>query len=196
MTAQEKDYFPELLRNVQARKGEDLIALLDLAAREHPADPRPLLLLAAEFVHAKRLDQAEAAYLVALQRAPGFAIARFQLGLLLLTSGRPAAAFATWAPLEQLDEKEPLRLFKRGLEAMAHDQFERARQLLLSGIALNKVNPALNRDMQKVLDRLAELAAAGAPAAAPEKAPAPAKQSEAASPGEAHVLVSSYRPVS
>jgi tetratricopeptide (TPR) repeat protein len=195
MTAQEKDYFPELLRTYQARKGEEAIPLLDMAAREHPADPRPLLLLAAEFVHAQQRDQAEAAYLVALQRAPGFAIARFQLGLLLLTSGRPAAAFATWAPLEQLDEKEPLRLFKRGLEAMAQDQFERARQLLVEGMALNEVNPALNRDMQKVLDRIAELGAGGQkPASA--KAPAQAKQGEAAAQGDAHVLVSSYRPVS
>lgn len=188
MAVQEEDYFPALLKSVQAQKGEAL-ALLDRAVREHPADPRPLLVLAAELVHAKQLDRAEAAYLLALQRAPAFEIARFQLGLLLLTSGRPAAAFATWAPLDRLEENDPLRLFKRGLEALAQDQFEPARQLLIAGIAANDVNPALSRDMEKVLARIAEIQAGAAGGAG--KSPG-----GAASSGDNHVLVSSYRPAS
>jgi tetratricopeptide (TPR) repeat protein len=189
MTAQEKDYFPELLQALQQVPKQEVIAVLDQAARQHPADPRPVLLIAAELMHANQVDQAEGAYLIALQRAPNFAIARFQLGLLQLTSGRPAAAMATWAPLDLLDEKAPLRLFKLGLEALAQDRFADTRQLLLEGMAQNKENQPLNVDMQKVLDRIVGLGVVdGQPAAGtaqPEESPASADAN--------HFLISSYR---
>lgn len=188
------DYFPELLRALQAGQGGDALTLLDQAARAHPLDPRPLLLIAAEFVHAKRLDQAEAAYVIALQRAPTFAIARFQLGLLQLTSARPATAFATWAPLDLLDEKEPLRLFKRGLQAMAQDRFDEARQFLSEGIERNTVNPALSQDMQKILDKIATLGTDGKAAAPASAASAGGGQPDAGSQESGHVLISGYRP--
>jgi tetratricopeptide (TPR) repeat protein len=190
MTAPQKDYLPELLQAMQNLTRQDAINLLDQAARQYPADPRPVLLIAAELMHANQVDQAEGAYLVALQRAPDFAIARFQLGLLQLTSGRPAAAMATWSPLDQLDEKDPLRLFKRGLEAMAQDQFSEARRLLLEGMAQNTVNQPLNVDMQKVLDRIAGLGLTDA--AQPEGSEAAGQSPEKPAEGN-HFLISSYR---
>jgi tetratricopeptide (TPR) repeat protein len=193
----ERDFLSEALKHLGRGDHEAAQPLLAQAAQAHPGDPRPLLLLAAEFVHAKDLDRAEAAYTAALQRAPDFAIARFQLGLLQLTSARPAAAQATWAPLDQLDETHPLRLFKTGLELMAQDQFEQARRWLLAGIAHNKDNPPLNRDMQMVLDRIEELHPTGTD---PRGATAAAPPQDGASEGEAtpresadHFLVSAYR---
>ena len=85
----------------------------------------------------QRTDLAEASYIWALQRAPQSALARFQLGLLQLRSARPAAAFATWAPLETLGDGHPLLLFKRGFEALALDRFPEARRWLLAGIGAN-----------------------------------------------------------
>lgn len=153
MTTNVQDYFPALLQRLQ-QDGSQAVELLEQAANQYPRDPRPFLLLAAEFMHQRQVDRAEACYIFALHRAPEFAIARFQLGLLQLTSARPAAAIATWAPLEVLPDGEPLKLFKRGLEAMAQDRFEEARQLLEAGIAANTVNEPLNRDMRMVIERI------------------------------------------
>lgn len=180
-----QDHLPEVLKRLQGAAGASALRLLQEAVQAHPDDPRLLLLLAAELVHAQEIDRAEAAYTAALQLAPDFAIARFQLGLLQFTSARPAVAMATWAPLEALGEDHPLRLFKNGLELLGQDRFAEARQWLERGIAKNAENPALNRDMRMVLDRMATLAPEGRPPGAAEP-PDPGD-------GQGHVLISSYR---
>lgn len=161
MTA--SDYFPELLERLERRQLADPRAALERAALEHPADPRPLVLLAARLIHENDVDRAEAAYLTALQRAPDLAIARFQLGLLQLTSGRPAAAQATWAPLDRLPEADPLRLFKTGLEALAHGDLEQALGWLQEGVAKNASNEPLNLDMRLLIDRISRARGAAQP---------------------------------
>lgn len=187
MTQPTTDPFKEILSRLQRANRQEAMILLGDAADRYPTDPRPLLLLAAELAHAKQIDKAEAAYIGALQRAPGFAIARFQLGLLQLTSGRPSAAMATWGPLEALDDDDPLRLFKQGLEALAQDRFEDADRLIREGIAKNTTNPPLNSDMQKVLERMAQAGVFHAPPDA--RAQVAARAGDGAN---AHVLVSNY----
>jgi hypothetical protein len=109
-----------------------------------------------------------------------------------MTSGRPAAALSTWTPLDHLDEKDPLRLFKTGLEFLAQDRFEEARRWLMQGIAQNQSNPPLNRDMQMVLDRVAHLGACAGPVEQGDGMPDP----ETTAPGSGdHFLVSAYRKV-
>ncbi len=183
MTRTDGDYLEGLLSRLQGCDRGAARALLEDAVRDHPADPRPLTLLAAQFVHGQEIDRAEACYIEALQRAPDFAIARFQLGLLQLTSARPAAAQATWALLDALPQTDPLRLFKTGLEAMAQDRFDEATRLLMQGIAQNQSNLPLNRDMQMVLEQIAKVqGSAGGPGdAAGEAQP------------QGHVLVSAYQ---
>jgi len=178
------DYLPTLLNQLRQSDPPVVRALLEGAARAHSWDARPLVLLAAEHVHAKELDLAEATYIAALQRAPDLAIARFQLGLLQFTSARPAAARASWAPLDGLEEKDPLRLFKTGLELLGEDRFDEARRWLEEGIARNQSNPPLSRDMQMVLDEMARRNLTGA-------GPANAVDDRAVAP-EGHFLVSSY----
>jgi tetratricopeptide (TPR) repeat protein len=183
MSGTSPDYMAALLPQLQRSDPATKRCLLEKAAQAHPRDARPLTLLAAEYVHAGEIDRAEATYIAALQRAPDLAIARFQLGLLQLTSARPAAAQATWAPLDGLADTDPLRLFKTGLELLAQDRFAEARRFLVQGLALNKTNPPLNRDMEMVLQRMA--AHAGS---AQEGALAPA-----GTQGQGHFLVSSYQ---
>jgi hypothetical protein len=182
----EADYFPGLLERLRLTHSDSsVMGLLTEAAASHPADARPLLLLAAEFVQAHDLDRAEATYVGALQRAPQFWIARFQLGLLQFTSARPAIAFVTWAPLDALEASHPLRLFKRAFECLADDAFEQATQLLHMGIAANTANPPLNQDMAMVIERIAQVQSRG-------KQPTPASEA-AEPPADTHFLVSSYR---
>lgn len=177
------DYIHDLMQRLQAADGpQAAIQLLADAADAHPADARPLLLLAAEFAENRDMDRAEAAYVAALVRAPDFWIARFQLGLLQFTSARPAVAMVTWAPLDSLEEGHPLRLFKQSFARLAEDDFEGARQLLQKGIAANTANPPLNRDMEMLLERIAgqQQAKPGESAAQPDAT-------------DAHFLVSAYK---
>lgn len=198
MTNEETDYFGALLQQVQELQGPPAWELLDRASLEHPADPRPLALLGGLLVNAGLVDVAEAAYVSALQRAPGFALARFQLGLLRLTADRPAVAMATWAPLEGLGEGDPLCLFKRGMESLTLDRFEDARRWLLAGKAANTTNEPLNRDMQMVIDRMTAANLLNQPGGAPAEEPAPAEPPAGDAParpsGDAseHFLVSGY----
>jgi len=198
MTDDATDYLIALIQQVEQMEGPPAWDLLERAAAEHPHDPRPLAILGANLITAGLVDLAEAAFLTALQRAPEFGLARFQLGLLQLTNGRPATSMATWAPLEALGDGNSLCLFKRGMEALALDRFEEARRWLLAGKAANTTNEPLNRDMQMVIDGmeahlLAPLPADGKrteqpsetahEAAVPETAPAGASE---------HYLVSGY----
>lgn len=181
------DYIQDLMRQLSGAAGspQHAIQLLADAADAYPADARPLLLLAAEFMEQRDTDRAEAAYTAALQRAPNFWIARFQLGLLQFTSARPAMAMTTWAPLETLDDAHPLRLFKRAFECLAADSFDQATELLRLGIAANSENQPLNHDMQLLIERIAQLQPSGNPAARPDEAAEPV--------ADAHFLVSTYR---
>lgn len=176
------DYMPALMQRLQAPHldPQQAIGLLADAAEEHPEDARPLLLLAAEYMELRDLDRAEAAYVAALLRAPAFPIARFQLGLLQFTSGRPVVALTTWAPLAALPDGDPLRLFTAAFECLARNDFGPARTLLLEGIAANTSNPPLNNDMRMLLQRIDEQQASLAPG---DAGPAP--------DGD-HFLVSAY----
>jgi tetratricopeptide (TPR) repeat protein len=188
----QQDYFPALLAAIKELEPALSIERLRQAAYDHPNDVRPLLLLAAEHAGIGRIDEAEAAYIAVLQRAPDFAIARFQLGLLQFTSARPAAARATWLPLDMLDPGDPLRLFKTGLEFLAEDKFEEAKQWLMKGIAQNQGNLPLNRDMQRLIDEIAKLQEkAPRPSVGTPAAPATAAKEESAA--DEHFLLSSYR---
>ncbi len=99
--------------------------------------------------------------------APAYAIARFQLGFLELTSGDAAAAVSTWGPLGQLPQGDPLRLFSQGLQHLARDEFETAIELLERGVAANTEIPALNGDMRLIIDKTNETRVQGPAAEEP-----------------------------
>lgn len=183
------DYLPSLLQSLQADEPANAIARLQQASQQHRHDARPLLLMAAAYAQAGQMDQAEASYIAALQRAPDLAIARFQLGLLQFSAGRPAAALATWAPFDELGREQPLRLFRDALACLAHDSFDGAIALFQQGMAANRDNPALNGDMQRFVDAINRLPGRQPPQAGQNAAPS-AADGEAS--GE-HFFLSAYR---
>ncbi|WP_390622952.1 hypothetical protein ACEQUB_01336 [Ralstonia syzygii] len=75
-----QDPIPELIRKLEASDAASALALLETAATHHPQNPHVLLLLAGYYMQHKHVDQAEAAYITALNLDPGLSIARFQLG--------------------------------------------------------------------------------------------------------------------
>jgi len=136
------------------------------AALNDPGNGVLRYLLAAEMAHLQDYDGAVLEFSAAIALDPSLHIARLQLGLLQLTLARPDQTLAALAPLEGLADGEPLKHFKRGLEALIHDEFTACLQSLQRGIELNTANPALNRDMTLIIERVREtLNASHAPAA-------------------------------
>lgn len=101
-----------------------------------------------------RFADAREAMTTAIDIAPDYALARYQLGFLELTSGHAAAAQATWGPLEQLAPDNPLRIFARGLREMIADRFAEAIALFEQGMAVNQENPVINSDIRLLIERM------------------------------------------
>jgi tetratricopeptide (TPR) repeat protein len=127
---------------------------LERAVRDEPENVALRHLLAAEYAQSGDYESAKAEFFHALTLNPGAHVARFQLGLLLLTSGDTTAALRVWEPLESLPGEAPLKLFKRGIEALLRDERALGKRLLLEGIAANTDNLPLNDDMRGILARM------------------------------------------
>ena len=89
----------------------------------------------------------------AVELAPDFHIARFQLGFFQLTSGESNSALKTWAPLDALPDDHYLKLFSAGLRNLTRDEFAECVELLYFGIKNNIENLPLNNDMKLIIER-------------------------------------------
>jgi tetratricopeptide (TPR) repeat protein len=136
-----------------ARSSEEGLTAIDGALAEHPGDARLHFLKGSLLIGAKRLVLAHKALSRAVELAPDFHIARFQLGFFELTSGEAQAARETWAPLHVLPDGHWMRLFIDGLKSLAADRFEACIDLLRQGIAANTENLPLNNDMRLIIER-------------------------------------------
>lgn len=145
-----------LIAAVQAGDGEE-IARVDRLLRAHPEDPRLHFLRGSILAGIGRPIEALAALKRAVEIAPDFAIARFQLGFFQLTSGEAAEALGTWGPLALLPDDHYLRIFVGGLTHLIRDEFAQTIELLEQGIAANDENLPLNRDMALIVDRVRQI---------------------------------------
>lgn len=110
-------------------------------------------MMACESMHNNDVETARTYFQKALYRHPDHPACRFQAGLLELTSGNLSICAQVWAPLEQnLPDDNYFKLFVQGCLAMALDRFDEAESLLSRGIAQNAENPALNRDMEMLIN--------------------------------------------
>jgi tetratricopeptide (TPR) repeat protein len=176
------------LAATQQGRLDDAERELHRAAEIEPASPIPYYLLAANLAEVKRNDEAEASFIACLSRAPDFAMARFQLGLLQLTNGRAASARATWERLLQLGEDSYLKHFVQGFEAILSGDRAAAEHAIHAGLALNNDNPTLSKDMHGVLQRMAALGADESTLALSSVV-----DSVASVPADDHVLIAAYR---
>ena len=195
-TADPNSSFDTLMTNgmsaSQSNDGEQAIEWFQRASAADPSAGLPQFLLGAEFAALGNMDQAEAAFANATLLAPGFPMARYQLGLLQFSSGRAGVALLTWQPLLELPETDPLPHFVRGFAALAQDRFEEALQHYREGLALNTTNRALSSDIEKVVAGIHALA----PHVAPMNAEAPAAaevEAEVEAESGNHVLLANYQ---
>lgn len=126
-----------------------------------PEDARLHFMLGSTLIGEGRLIEGHAALARAVELAPDFAIARFQLGLFQLTSGEADNALGTWGRLDRLAEGHYLRRFVDGLRALIRDEFSQCIEHLRAGIALNTENAPLNTDMGLIIGKCEEIQAAG-----------------------------------
>jgi tetratricopeptide (TPR) repeat protein len=134
---------------------------LDALLGEYPGDPRLHFLKGSLLAGNEDYVAARAALRRAVDLAPDYAIARFQLGFLLLTCGEAHAAQEAWGPLHGLPGDDALRLMVDGLTHMIHDRFAEALDRLREGMARNLDNPALNGNIRLIVDELERKAAGG-----------------------------------
>lgn len=139
----------------QLRDDEDRALLrLDQLISDYADDARLHFLKGSVLAGAGDIERGHASIAHAVELAPGYHLARFQLGLLELSSGDGPAAQRTWAPLSELASDDFLRLFAAGLDHLIRDEFEDCRALLTHGMALNELLPEMNEDMRLVLSNL------------------------------------------
>jgi Flp pilus assembly protein TadD len=135
------------------------VAAIDQALADYPGDARLHFLKGSLLIEGKRFIGAHAAMRRAVELAPEFHLARFQLGLFELTSGEAEAALVTWQPLHALSQDNFLKIFVEGLEHLIADRFEDCIAALREGIERNQENLPLNNDMQLIIARCGELMA-------------------------------------
>ena len=162
------DVMASIIRQLQTDDAGGLATIASLQI-SYPFDPRLHFLNGSVLAGLQRYDESRGAMARAIEIAPDYALARFQLGFLDLTSGRAVDAIGVWQPLFNLSEEEPLRIFAEGLTNLVGDNFAEARRLLLKGIELNTDNPMISTDMQLILDEIKDGVpqSAGAPTADP-----------------------------
>lgn len=187
MTDTDSASFDDLIAQgmTASQAGEDAqaIACFRQASATRPEAGLPQFLLGSEFAALGDTDKAEAAFANATRLAPGFPMARYQLGLLQFSSGRPAMALLTWQPLLELPDTDPLPHFVTGFALLAQDQFEQALRHFQQGLGLNTSNSALSQDIEKVMSGIRLLA----------QRPQEPSGGLPTSESEAHMLLANYQ---
>ena len=87
----------------------------------------------------------------AVELAPDYSLARYQLGFFELTSGRPQQALSTWGPLLAEGEESCFRKFVEGMTHLIRDEFPAAIALFEQGMALNRANEPINDDVRLLI---------------------------------------------
>lgn len=187
---------------LEASRREDTgraLAYLKEAGSRPDASPQALFMLGSEYAQIGLMDDAKASMARAVEAGPDFAIARFQLGMLHVTSGEVDAAKAVWAPLDALGAEHPqayLAAFHKGMRHLVADEFDDALAALNAGLAQNQENEALNKDMRQVIDAIEHLPGRSpqtpeAAALQPETATAPAPAADA-DVEPSHLFINAY----
>jgi Flp pilus assembly protein TadD len=135
-----------------AGRSDQALALFEQARQADPTSGTPHFLLGSEYASRGDFAAAEAAFACAVLLAPSFPLARYQLGLLQFSSRRPAMAMLTWQPLLELPASDALLHFVRGFAALARDSFDEALAHFRSGLSCEPANPALDADIQQLVE--------------------------------------------
>jgi Flp pilus assembly protein TadD len=144
---------------INRQDGGMALAYLKEATARTDSTATAHFLLGSQYAQIQMQDRAVAEMEAAIAMDPGLAIARFQLGLLLLSSGNTERAAEVLAPLAEEGRQDALAHFSHGLLHLMRDDFPETVRQLSEGIQLNNENAALNKDMQRIIDEIGKLPA-------------------------------------
>lgn len=133
-------------------RDEDAVVLLKVLVNRTPAHSLGHYLLAAQHAQFGLFERAESEFRRAAELAPEFAMARFQLGQLLLVKGDAEGAVSQFNAVGGDDPA--LYAYAEGLSALAMQQAAAALSALRRGLALPQTVAALTGDMQRLADQL------------------------------------------
>ena len=142
------------IRSSESDKHEESLSYLKRAAELEPKNGKIYYMLGAEHAQIGLYDRAVEEMAKAVELEPDLYTAHFQLGLLHITAARIVQAESAWKALDRLAPDHPLYLFKTGLLHLTRDEFNECALNLKRGIQINTTNPALNKDMQRILGDL------------------------------------------
>lgn len=175
----------------QEARWSEASTFLAAAAELRPEAPEPHYLRAANFAATGDSAAAEAEFSACLALAPHLAIARFQFGLLYMTTGRPDAARSVWKPL--LATRHPFSWFARAMLAILHGDRADAEAWIRQGLHANHENAPLNVDMAALLSKLSQLDSHHTTTDQPNIKFDPAREDTPAKPDSStHLLIASY----
>ncbi|WP_455205854.1 tetratricopeptide repeat protein [Kaarinaea lacus] len=144
--------FDLALQASQANDTQKSIGLMKNAIDQSPQDARMWHMLGTLYADIGIYDKAVVNMEKALKIDENYNIARFHLGLLHLTSGNQDKAESTWLALDELGETHYFTLFKTGLLEIVNEEIHKGIKLIEEGIARNRLNESLNKDMETVIE--------------------------------------------
>ncbi len=143
----------QLVANLSNPDTNDVEALDQILA-QYPDDPRLHFMRGSVLAGMSEHNKAHAALSRAVEIAPEYAIARYQLGFFELTSGEADRALSTWGPLLKAPKDNYLRVFVEGMVHVIRDEFPEAIATFERGIKLNDENPPMNGDIELLMREL------------------------------------------
>lgn len=155
------------------------IAYLKEAVSRADATAAAHYLLGAEYAQIRLYDRAMDEMEAAIALDPALWTARLQLALLYLGANKEERAADALRPLAEMGDDAALQQFATGLLALIGNDMHRAIAALADGIERNETNPALNGDMQRIIDEIGRRL---------EETPQAAEDSD----GGEHILLSAY----
>lgn len=137
-----------------SQDAEQALAHMDELLQLYGGDARLHFLRGSVLAGAERYAEGRVAMRRAVDVAPDYTLARFQLGLLELSMGEATVAQSTWLPLLELPSDNSLNRFVTGLNKMLEGEFASAISLLEEGMALNTELAPMNRDMALMVSEM------------------------------------------
>ncbi|WEF32861.1 tetratricopeptide repeat protein [Pseudoduganella chitinolytica] len=158
------------------------IAYLKEAVSRADATAAAHYLLGAEYAQIRLYDRAMDEMEAAIALDPALWTARLQLALLYLGANKEDRAGDALRPLAEMGDDPALQQFAKGLLALIAEDMAGAVSALADGIERNQANPALNGDMQRIIDEIGRR----------QEAAPPAAEDTDGSDGSEHILLSAY----
>lgn len=162
------------------------IAYLKEAVSRPDANAIAHYLLGAEYAQSQLYEYARDEMEASIALDPALSIARFQLGLLLVTMNETTRAAMVLGPLRELGQNDPMNLFGTGLICLIDGRLNDAIEALEDGIANNQQNIPLNADMRRLAAEIGKTLAHSSEVSTRDIPAEPAVE------GGLHVLLSAY----